>query len=113
MAVFSLLYAFVVRPERLAADAAEQRVRVPTRDVVLTVLDEAGIREQVAMSAPHTPLADNTVPVEVSFHATVSAVQEVLRRLDALPALQIRSVDVMFQDGSGSVRARLRLVDRM
>lgn len=113
IAVFSLLYVFAVRPERLAAEAAEQRVRVPTRDIVLAILDDAGIRGPVAMSAPITPLADNSVPVEVSFQATVPDVQEVLRRLDARPTLQIHSVDVTFQDGSGSVRARLRLVDRM
>ena len=111
VAAFSLLYVFAVRPEQLAAEAAEQRVRAPTRDIVLAVLDDAGVRGLVAMSA--AARADNSIPVDVSFHATAAAVQEVLRRLDALPALQIRSVDAAFPDGSGSVRARLRLVDRM
>jgi hypothetical protein len=111
--VFSLLYGLAVRPQRLAAESAEQRANVPTRDVVLAVLVAAGIRGLTATSVVTSPAADNAGRLEVTFDASVADLRRVLLHLDALPALHIRSVELAFQPGSRSLRARFEITDRM
>jgi hypothetical protein len=111
--MFGLLYGFAVRPQRLAAETAEQRANVPTRDVVLAVVAAAGVRGLTATPVVTGPGADNARRLEVTFDASVADVRRVLLHLDALPALHIRSVELAFQRGSRSVRARFEITDRM